>query len=541
MATIGDRVVAAERPYGGGSVTIIGFDPTAKWIADSNIGEGLWRRLLPPRGTTGPILVDDSQIMSAATQLPSLALPPIGGLIALLGAYILLIGPINYLVLKRLDRREWAWLTMPILIVAFAVGAYGFGSLLRGSELIINEVAIVRGAPGATEGTAQAYLGVFSPSRGTYQVRVPGGALLSSPISGDFFGGDGTSAALDVLQGDPARIRDLGVGFGSLRTIRAETAVDVPLVEADIRLEDGRLKGTVHNASTETLLKPAVVLGGTVATLDDLAPGATATVDVAIQNGQIGQQLSDKIVGPVFFGDPRQLGDDTARLYARHTIVDQLTYDPNFGFTGFLPNDGPVVMAWADHGLLPVEIEGQTPRRTGNVLYYLPTDLEVKGDVTFRSDLLESTVVSSDAGFFNKDPYSINIGRGSAQIAYRPIAFEGRLAPTELAFGMNTDPNFQAPAKPIEPLAEIPVACGEPGGEACAAAPFDGLPEVELYDLSTSTWKRLPHLEGGTRYSVKDPARFIDPATGTVLFRFVNDRNDGTSFALDVSISGAIE
>ena len=140
----------------------------------------------------------------------------------------------------------------------------------------------------------------------------------------------------------------------------------------------------------------------------------------------------------MFFGDPRQLGDDAARQYARHTIIDQLTYDPNFGFTGQLPNDGPVILAWADHGLLPVEIEGQTPRRTGNVLYYLPTDLEVKGDVTFRSDLLESTVVSSDAGFFNKDPYSINIGRGSAQIAYRPIAFDGRLTPTELAFGMNT-------------------------------------------------------------------------------------------------------
>ena len=117
---------------------------------------------------------------------------------------------------------------MPVLIVAFAAGAYGFGSLLRGSELIINEVAIVRGAPGATEGTAQVYLGVFSPSRGTYQLRVPGGALLSSPISGDFFGGDGTTAALDVLQGDPARVRDLGVGFGSLRTVRAETAVSVP-------------------------------------------------------------------------------------------------------------------------------------------------------------------------------------------------------------------------------------------------------------------------------------------------------------------------
>jgi hypothetical protein len=541
LATIGDQVVAAELAYGSGSVTIVGFDPTAAWIADSKIGEGLWRRLLPARGTTGPILSDDSQIVSAATQLPSLALPPIGGLIALLGAYILLIGPVNYLVLKRLDRREWAWVTMPILIVAFAAGAYGFGSLLRGSELIINEVAIVRGAPGATEGTAQVYLGVFSPSRGTYQIRIPGGALLSSPVSGDFFGGDGTTASLDVLQGDPARIRDLGVGFGSLRTIRAESAVTVPLIETDIRLEDGRLKGTVHNASNEPLLKPAVVLGGTVATLDDLAPGATATIDVAVQNGQIGQQLSDKIVGPVFFGDPRQLGDDTARLYARHTIVDQLTFDPNFGFTGLLPTDGPVVLAWADHDLLPVEIEGQTARRTGNVLYFLPTDLAVKGKATFRSDLLRSTVVASDAGFFSKDPYNINIGRGSAQIAYRPVTFDGRLDATELSIGLNTDPSFLGGTKPIDPLPQIPPACGDGGGEACAAPPVDGLPEVELYDLSSATWKRLPHLDAGTRYTVSDPARFVDPATGTVLFRFVNDRNDGTSFALDVTIAGDVQ
>jgi hypothetical protein len=542
MAAIGDQVVAAERTYGSGSVTIIGFDPTADWMADTKIGEGLWRRLLPARSSGGPIFSDDSQIVSAASQLPSLALPPVGGLIALLGAYILLIGPVNYIVLRRLDRREWAWVTMPILIVAFAAGAYGFGSLLRGSELIINEVAIVRGAPGATDGTAQVYLGVFSPSRGTYQLRVAGGALLSSPMSGDFFGGDGTSASLDVLQGEPARIRDLGVGFGSLRTVRAESAVTVPLIEADIRLEDRRLKGTVRNASNETLLKPAVVLGGTVATLKDLAPGASASIDVAIATGQFGQQLSDQIVGPVFFGDPRQLGDDTARLYARHTIVDQLTYDPNFGFTGQLPADGPVVLAWADRDLLPVEIEGQTPRRTGNILYYLPTDLTVKGTATFRNDLLRSTVVASDAGFFNKDPYNINIGRGSAQIAYRPISFEGSLSATELAIGLNSgDPGLTTTPKPIEPLTGIPPACPDPPTADCATAALDGLPEVELYDLRTGAFKRLPHLDGGSRYAVSDPSRFVDPATGTVLVRFVNDRNDGTSFSLDLSITGALE
>ena len=70
----------------------------------------------------------------------------------LLFGYIALIGPINYLVLRRLDEREWAWVTMPALIAIFAVGAYAYGSALRGSDVIVNEVAIVRGAPGRHRG-----------------------------------------------------------------------------------------------------------------------------------------------------------------------------------------------------------------------------------------------------------------------------------------------------------------------------------------------------------------------------------------------------
>ena len=300
LVAIGDQVVAAERPYGSGSVALIGFDPTVDWIAKTDTSGSLWRRLLPARTSGGLTFSDDSFLVNAVSQLPTLALPPITGLLALLIAYIVLIGPINYLVLKRLDRREWAWITMPILIVVFAAGAYAYGAVLRGSDVIVNEIAIVRGAPGATEGSAQAYLGVFSPSRSVYQVSVPGGALLSTSITGDMFGGVGTATVLDVLQGDPARVRDLAVGFGSLRTIRAETPVAVPLVEADLHLVDGRLKGTVKNASTQVLQHPAVVLGQTVAVLDDLEPGAEASVDVAVQSGQFTQSLSDKVVGPMF-------------------------------------------------------------------------------------------------------------------------------------------------------------------------------------------------------------------------------------------------
>jgi hypothetical protein len=541
LASVGGDVVAAERPFGTGTVTIVGFDPTAGWLAGSGAAEGLWRRVVPSRVPGSALGSDDSQMVQAASQLPSLALPPIEGLVALLGGYIVLIGPINYLVLRRIDKREWAWVTMPALIVAFAAGAYGFGSFLRGSDVIVNEVAIVRGAPGATEGLAQAYYGVFSPTRSAYQVRVPGGALLSTPISADFGGAQPGVDGLDVLQGDPSRIRDLGVGFGSLRTIRAESAVSVPLVLADIRLEDGRLKGTITNQSSEVIQEPAVVLGGSVARLDDLQPGASAAVDAALQGWQINQSLSDKVVGPVFFGEPRRGGPDGVRQYARHTIIDQLTFDPDWGATNELSSDGAVVLGWTDRELLPVQIEGQQARRTGNILWFLPTNISISGRTTFRQDLIRSSVVSSDAELFGKDRSNINFGRGTADVAYQPISFDGSIDITELVVGFNFGEGLAQDPEPIEPVDEIPVLCPQGGvGEGCVIRDFDGLPEVELYDLASGEWRRLPHMDGGGRYEVADPARYVDTATGTVLIRYINEWAEQVGFNMDLAITGDV-
>ncbi len=541
LATVGDRVVAAERAHGAGSVTLLGFDPAVDWIARTDSAQAMWRRLLPARTYGGPALTDDNLLIGAASQVQSLSLPPTGGLIFLLIAYIALIGPINYLVLRRLDRREWAWFTMPALIVVFAVGAYGFGAALRGSEVIVNEIAIVRGAAGTTDGAGLVYLGVFSPSRQAYQLSVPGGALLSAPINGDFSGGTGTATTLDVVQGDPARVRDLLVGFGALRTLRAETAVAVPLIRADLRLEDGHLKGTVTNASSQRLERPAVVLGQTVTVLKDLEPGAVATIDVAVAVNPLGQTLSDRIVGQSFFTDSNAT-PEIAQTYVRRSMIDQLTYDPMIGSTNQLSADGPVVLAWGSDAVIPVDIEGQTPRRLGNVLYYVSAHLTIKGTTTFHTDLLRSTVVGSDAQVFAKDPNTMSFGRGSATIAYRPIGFEGRFAATQLTIGMNFgDGGTSTDAPVVSPLPSIPPMCPQPPTPDCGPLTFDGVPEVEVFDIDAQAWRRLPHLSGGNRVAVADAQHYIDPTSGTLLVRFVNDRADGVGFQVDISMSGTVE
>jgi hypothetical protein len=539
LATSGDRVVAADMTLGSGSVTLLGFDPATSWIATGDTWDApLWRRLLPNRSGGIVSLTDDQNIVSAVSNLPSLALPPIGGLLVLLVGYIILIGPVNYLVLRRIDRREWAWVTVPALIVVFTAGSFGFGALLRGSDVILHEVAIVRGAAGTDQAVAQSYLGIFSPNRATFQLRVPGSALLAAPMSGDVFGG-GTSTGLDVLEGDPSRVRDLSVGYGSLRTVRAEAQVAGPEVTADLTLEDNKVVGTVTNRSARTLLAPAVAFGTSAVMLPDLAPGATGNVSLVLVANPLNQgSLSDRVVGQVSFnGFGGTASEAEQRKLVRRAVVDQLAYDPFTGFGSSLNTEGPVLLAWGTDPVVPAELEGQKTRTVANVLYEVPLPFTITGKVTFRNDLLHSSVIENDANFFSKDPWTISIGPGAVRIAYRPILFDGTFTPDQvlvaLSFGGDTTMPGGEPT-----LLEESARC-DPSTDGCVP-PADGLPDVEVLDVHTGDWVQFAHMAQGRAYSLPDPARWVDPASGEVQVKFVNERQDGIGFQFPVSISGTV-
>jgi hypothetical protein len=547
LASSGDRVVAATTPYGSGSVTVLGVDPSTGWVAQPDVAQALWPALIPPRASGTVSISDDSQIVAAVGNLPSLSPPPLSGLLVLLFGYIALIGPVNYLILRRIDRREWAWLTMPVLIVAFAVGAYAFGSALRGSSMIVNQVAIVRGAPDAAEGTAQVYLGLFSPARGTFQLAVPGGALLSSPISGDIFSGQG--ASLDVLQGEPSRVRDLAVGFESLRTIRAESQVTVPQIHAELALVDGVLTGSIRNDAATVLEHPAVVLGSSVTTFADLAPGQQVAVALPISSDLTGQPLSDRIFGQLFNDGSAATSESSRRDQTRHMVIDQLTNDPQSGIFGRLSAPGPVVLAWGREPVVDVTVEGQETKDESNVLYYVPASMAVRGSVVFQGDLLASTVSQADAGFFSKDPSVFTFGKGSVTVAYRPIPFDGALTVSHVRIGFGFGLDQAGGAGGVSNgvvVAPIPDQCADAkSGETPAACPtpqpagqVDGLPDVEVFDRTANGWDRLPHLNGS--YDLADPGRYVDPATGSLLVRYVNDSQDQVTFGAAVAIEGTV-
>jgi hypothetical protein len=562
LARSGEDVIAASGVYGRGSVTVIGFNPADPWIADSAASETLWHRLLPLASGPGlnPLTItDDSQIVYQLQNLPSIDLPPIEQLFILLVAYIALIGPINYLILRRLDRREWAWVTIPALVVVFAFGSYGLGATLKGSDIIVNEIAVVRAAQGSTRGIGQAYIGIYSPSRRSYDVRLPGGALLSNPTSLAQFGQ--TETPLDVVFGNSSsRLRNFEVGFGVLRGFRAEAPASAPQIDADLHLADGKLVGPITNASQTPLENVAVVFGGSVENVASLAAGESKQVDLDVtSNSFVNFGLSQVIFGTSF---PRDSAE--ARTVAtRRAVIDSL-----FPWSTTSSSDAPMLLAWAKGPVLDVEIAGDRPNRVGEGLFMVPLAMAIDSHQIFSDQMMRRAIVDTTAANGWADSGGMYLSRGTLTVETRPVRFAGTFHPASLevaitqgdvrALGGNGEaieplPADQQPSQD-DPLAEAgpaaspgpstsPVSdCARPpcndvivnpgggGKPAMPGAAFPGgtIPALQLFDRATQQWVEFPQPKASRSYLIGSPEKYVDES-GAVLFRFVN-RNEQTQF-----------
>jgi hypothetical protein len=539
-------VIAAQLAVGQGSVTLLGINPAERWLAEGDASRTLWRRILPLG--SGPVInplsiTDDSMIVYSLNNLPSVELPPIEQLFILLFAYVALIGPINYVVLRRLDRREWAWVTMPVLVAVFSVASYGLGAALKGSDVIVNQVAIVRAAQGTERGLGQVYVGIFSPSRRSFDVRVPEGALLSSPVSQFQFGQ--TEQPLDVLFGEStSRLRDFEVGFGVLRGFRAEAPADAPAIESDLRLVRGKLEGTVTNRSREKLEHVAVLFGGGVAVLSELGPDQTQTVslDTTTAIDVWDYQVSERIFGSTF---PRDRAEQRV-VATRRTVVDQLWQGQGGGFTASAVKQ-PLLLAWHRGPALEVELAGERPNSVGDTLYMVPLAATVDRNAVFGDQMMAKTTLEVSGDGWAEGP-SWYLGRGMMTVEARPVSFEGtlELASLEIAVTQWELRSLTGTGTRLEPLpdGEQPDQndpMGDPP-EPLREPRWEEPPALQLFDHAEALWLEFPALNSGRSYLIADPSRYVDSG-GRLLARFVNRGalHEDKSFQFMVRLEGTIQ
>ena len=290
--------LVARRAYGAGTVWFLaadyGANPLRGWDA---LQRELWGDIIrhsrgtdvwwasddednpggPPGSPEGP----GTGLWGLANSVVSVGIgPPSFGLIgAFLVLYIIVLVPVNYLVLRKLDRRELAWITSPLIVVAFSVGAYLLGSSIHRGSIMRMEAQIASTVEGATEARTHGAIGIYSPRKQRYDLRTDDPRLFLQPLATQK---DEVLPSVDEsLEGGAWALKRVPVSMWSTRPFLSEGGADLggAITSALVRRGQAQVAVTVRNGTRHQLRRTLVVLGNQARTGSNLGPGGEATYD----------------------------------------------------------------------------------------------------------------------------------------------------------------------------------------------------------------------------------------------------------------------
>jgi hypothetical protein len=148
-------------PYGLGSVSLVALELDAKPFTTWEDNQKFWQRLvtdLGPRSRWQEVQGEGVDVLGVQPdadldissrlhrELDFFNVPMISfGWVALfIFLYVLVVGPLDYLILKKVFKRlEWTWITFPAVVIGISVIAYFTAYALKGDQMKINKIDLV--------------------------------------------------------------------------------------------------------------------------------------------------------------------------------------------------------------------------------------------------------------------------------------------------------------------------------------------------------------------------------------------------------------
>lgn len=506
-----DLPLVVEKPIGAGDIDFVALDlSSAPFEGWSGTGK-FWETLLSTANNyyNGPSdisirSIQASNMANPLSMIPSMELPSIKWLTAILVLYILIVGPANYFVLKKKNRLHWAWITIPGITILFSAAAFGSGYLMRGSNILIHKIGIMEIQP---EGSAHisSYMGLFSPSEKSYQVEVSGDSLLS-PIVNEYEQdvNNGSGSEISVVQGKPNVLRGLSVSQWSMQSFMTEETIPNPgKISGDLKIEDGNLTGTVRNELTQVLKDVTVVIRNQYFSLGDVNPGQEAAVNLKISSSP------DPSGMPFFYamyedknGASNTNNANQNLINLKRSILSPL-FDTGYSIKMSFASSGSggggggggsadavstqdvLVFGWIDQFPPDVSIASSDTFSTqslGLVYTYLDYHIANSGKVNFPPGILSGKLISSDSGTCS---------------SFNQASFY-------MERNMKAQVEYQLPSPRNYDFQEIDLHLTTDGSADTE------LPEVSLFNWSTRQWFRFSQVVVGLNI-IQQPDRYISP------------------------------
>jgi hypothetical protein len=392
---IGDSAtpLAIDATRGRGRITVLTFSPEREPFVSWKNRAWFWSKLaevppsayLNPNGMTVANRLSSDGIFRAMIETKQVRKLPLGWLLALLVAYLVVIGPLDQYWLKKINRQMLTWVTFPCYVVFFSALIYFIGFHLRAGELEWNELNVVDILPDNDRAVlrGQTYISIYSPNNAHYQLA---SNQKFASLRGEYMGNFGGNQ-----EGGRATVDQTGNNFHADAFVPVWTSqlfvsdwVEPAALPLDMTVRPGNdgWAVTVNNGLDHSLPGLRVILDGRIYLLGDIPASQTKTFAVKASQGSLvsdmARQYGDRFRNAVgnlnrSFGNNSNPITDVPQAATAASFLsfvnmggqqtwNNFTGPSNLDLSRFTGEGYAILLAW-DAGHSPVALNQFTPKR----------------------------------------------------------------------------------------------------------------------------------------------------------------------------------
>jgi hypothetical protein len=177
---IGDETnpLAVSYKKSNGNILFIAFDPTMSPISEWGYAGEMWKKIIDES-----VQIDNSggyntgasyyDYDSVVRQVPEDQTPPYKTLMLIIVLYIIIVGPLLYILLKMKDKRDYIWLVVPALSVLCLGIIYSAGFRTRYTSAVMNNYSIINLNSQNKTAEIQTTAGIFNNGSGNMLLEYP--------------------------------------------------------------------------------------------------------------------------------------------------------------------------------------------------------------------------------------------------------------------------------------------------------------------------------------------------------------------------------
>ncbi|WKA53668.1 hypothetical protein [Planococcus shixiaomingii] len=331
--------------------------------------------------------------------------------------YILLIIPVLYIILKKKDKREYAWFVIPAVAILTSIGLFALGAKDRIGNAQIQQTGFFEA--NANNGLNGYYINSLLSNRGgNYQFTAPASTTMSyhmkMQMSEEI---PHQSAMLErQVEGNSLTLRDMR--YWSVSSITGESYIENSgNFDIQLNVANRKITGTITNNFPFAIEDVSIWTGSRMMALGNLNPGQKVQVDETVKSDILAPASA---VGQSFAYQP--IKDAKALGQARRQSLVAFSYN-------ILEQSGktPYVVGYTKDAIVPVSLEEQ--RASVSSLHLIAQSFKPKtvlsGDITLDANTFNMEVSSvNQQGYFENiadDPYFYYFDNGDYEISYKVV------------------------------------------------------------------------------------------------------------------------